>query len=240
MLKKLLMGLMLLIFTSAALADEAAVRKAFQQAYPKIKLDSVTKTPYSGLYEVYAGGEIIYTDENFSFFIAEGRLIDLKTKSDVTSTRIDELSRIDFNVLPLDQAIKVVKGNGSRKLVVFSDPDCPFCKQLEQDELSSITDVTIYTFLFPLDRHPDAANKARAIWCAPDRSKAWTNWMLKGFLPASASCSTPVEKIAALGQKIGVNSTPTMFFADGSRLRGAAASEDIEKALNAATKKPQK
>jgi thiol:disulfide interchange protein DsbC len=241
MLKKLLMSLMLLLLTAAVHADEATVRKAFQSAYPKMKVESVTKTPYNGLYEVYAGGQLIYTDENFSFFFVEGRLIDVKNKRDVTTERMEELSRIDFNILPLDQAIKVVKGNGSRKIAVFSDPDCPYCKQLEQEGLASITDVTVYTFLFPLERHPDAANKARAIWCAPDRSKAWSNWMLKSFLPqVSTACVAPLEKVAALAQKIGVSSTPTLFLADGSRLNGAYPAEDIEKALNLASKRLQK
>lgn len=241
MLKIWFIGIMLLIASFAAHSDEAAVRKAFQLAFPKMKVEEVTKTPYNGLYEIYAGGQLIYTDENFSFFIVDGRLIDVKNKRDITTERIEELSRIDFNILPLDQAIKVVKGNGSRKIAVFSDPDCPYCRQLEQEGLASITDITVYVFLFPLDRHPDAANKARAIWCAPDRSKAWSNWMLKSYLPqASASCSPPLEKIAALAQKIGVNSTPTLFLADGSRLNGAYPTEDIEKALNLASKKLQK
>jgi thiol:disulfide interchange protein DsbC len=242
MLKKCLLALMLLLLTSAALADEAAVKKAFQQIYPKVKLESVTKTPYGGLYEVYADGRIIYTDENFSFFIVDGRLIDVKNRKDVTTERADELSRIDFGILPLEQAIKVVKGNGSRKMAVFSDPDCPYCKQLEQEGLAPITDVTVYTFLFPIERlHPNAPDKAKTIWCAPDRSKAWTTWMLKNYLAqGNSSCSTPLDTIATLAQKLGVNSTPTLFFADGSRLRGAYPTEDIEKALNLAAKKPQK
>ncbi|HEY8084855.1 MAG TPA: DsbC family protein [Methylophilaceae bacterium] len=242
MLKKWLLGLMLLILTSTALADEASVRKAFQQAYPKVKIESVTKTQYGGLYEVYAGGQLVYTDENFNFFIVDGRLIDVKNRRDITTERTEELSRIDFSALPLEQAIKVVKGNGSRKMAVFSDPDCPYCKQLEQEGLAPITDVTIYTFLFPIERlHPNAPDKAKAIWCAPDRGRAWTSWMLKSYLPqGNTSCSTPLDSVSALAQKLGVNSTPTLFFADGTRLRGAYPTEDIEKALNLASKKPQK
>jgi thiol:disulfide interchange protein DsbC len=242
MLKNLLVGVMMLMAASLAHSDEASLRKEFQQAFPKIKIESVTKTPYNGLYEVYAGGQIIYTDENFDFFIVEGRLIDVKNKRDITSERVEELSRIDFSILPLEQAIKVVKGNGSRKMAVFSDPDCPYCQQLEQKGLASITDVTIYTFLFPIERlHPDAPEKSKAIWCAPDRSKAWTNWMLKSYLPqAGASCNAPLDKIANLAQKLGVNSTPTLFFTDGARLNGAYPSEDIEKALYLASKKLQK
>ncbi|MCE9633555.1 MAG: DsbC family protein [Methylophilales bacterium] len=238
MLKKVLVSL-LLASAFAVHADEASIRKTMQSMFPKLKVESVTKTPYEGLYEVYIGDQIIYTDENFSFLIAEGRLMDVKSRRDITAARMDELSRIDFDSLPLDQAIKVVKGNGSRKLAVFSDPDCPFCKKLEKQELSSITDVTVYTFLLPLEHlHPDAANKSKAIWCAPDRAKAWYSWVNNAFLPqGKAGCSAPLEKVAALANKMGVSSTPTLFFADGSRMRGAYPAEDIEKALNTAAKK---
>jgi thiol:disulfide interchange protein DsbC len=140
--------------------------------------------------------------------------------------------------LPLDQAIKVVKGNGSRKLVVFSDPDCPFCKRLEQRELVNITDVTIYTFLFPLEQlHPDAANKSKAIWCSTDRAKAWTDWVINSQLPKTTqTCDTPIDKIATLGRKLGVSSTPTLIFSDGKRMLGAYPAKEIEQALDMASK----
>ncbi|WP_370576182.1 DsbC family protein [Methylophilus sp. OH31] len=219
-------------------ADEASLKKLVEGAYPKFKVDSVTKTPYPGLYEVFMGGQIIYTDDKFSFLIAEGRLVDPKTKKDITGERMDELTKIDFNSLPLDQAIKVVKGNGSRKLVVFSDVDCPFCKRLEQKELSNINDVTIYTFLYPIEQlHPDAANKSRSIWCASNRVKAWQDWIFNNKLPAStAKCDVPLEKVGELAHKVGVNSTPTLFFENGKRMLGAQPADEIEKSLQAAKK----
>lgn len=219
-------------------ADEASLRKAVEAAYPKLKIQSITKTPFAGLYEVYVDGQIIYTDEKFSFLIVEGKVIDPSSKRNLTDDRLNELNKVDFSALPLEQAIKIVKGNGSRKLVVFSDPDCPFCKRLEQRELVNITDVTIYTFLFPLEQlHPDAANKSKAIWCASDRAKAWTDWVINNQLPATTSnCDTPVEKIAALGRKLGVTSTPTLIFANGARILGAYPAKEIEQALDAATK----
>jgi thiol:disulfide interchange protein DsbC len=124
-------------------------------------------------------------------------------------------------------------------MAVFSDPDCPFCKRLEQNELSNITDVTIYTFLMPLEQlHPDAANKAKAIWCAPDRSKAWQDWALNNQLPKkTANCEAPIEKVANLAKRLGVTSTPTIFFADGKRMLGAYPAAEIEKALVASPKK---
>jgi thiol:disulfide interchange protein DsbC len=226
------------LWSFSSIADEASLKKLVEAAYPKFKVDSVTKTPYAGLYEVFMGGQIIYTDDKFSFLIAEGRLVDPKSKKDITGERMDELSKIDFNSLPLDQAIKVVKGNGSRKLVVFSDVDCPFCKRLEQKELTNLNDVTIYTFLYPIEQlHPDAANKSRSIWCATNRVKAWQDWIFNNKLPASAAkCEVPLEKVGELAHKIGVNSTPTLFFENGKRMLGAQPYDEIEKSLQAAKK----
>lgn len=231
--------MLLSTLTSLAVADEVSVKKAVEAAYPKFKVESVTKTPYAGLYEVFMGGQIVYTDEKMSFLIAEGRLVDPKTKKDITGERMEELTKIDFSSLPLEQAIKVVKGNGSRKLVVFSDVDCPYCKRLEQNELSNVTDVTIYTFLYPIEQlHPDAAAKSKLIWCANNRVKAWEDWIFNNQLPkASGTCEVPLEKIGQLARKIGVTSTPTLIFSDGKRMLGAQPYKEIERAMVAAARK---
>jgi len=219
---------------SSAFADEASLRKAIEATYPKVKIESITKTQFGGLYEVFIDGQILYADDKLTFLITEGRLIDPKTKRDITGARLEELTKVDVSTLPLDQAIKVVKGNGSRKLFVFSDPDCPYCKRLEQNELINITDVTIYTFLYPLEQlHPDAGNKARAIWCAPDKAIAWQDWIDNGQLPkTTAACDTPIDKIADLGKKYNITSTPTLIFADGKRMLGAYPAKEIEKGIN--------
>lgn len=234
----ILAALMTMTASGISVADEASLKKAIEAAYPKFKVDSVTKTPYSGLYEVFMGGQIVYADEKLTFIIAEGRLVDPKTKKDITGDRLEELTKIDFNSLPLNQAIKVVKGNGSRKLVVFSDVDCPFCKRLEQNELANIDDVTIYTFLYPIESlHPDAANKSKSIWCAPNRAKAWNDWVFNNQLPTTtAKCDVPLERVGELARKYGVTSTPTLFFADGKRMLGAQPHKDIERYLQAASK----
>ncbi len=236
---KPLIALSMLALSHFAIADEASLKKAVEAAYPKFKVDSVVKTPYAGLYEVFVGGQIIYTDEKLTFIIAEGRLVDPKSKKDVTGERLEELTKIDFNSLPLDKAIKIVKGNGSRKLVVFSDVDCPYCKQLERKELTNITDVTIYTFLYPIDQlHPDAANKSRSIWCAPNREKAWSDWILKDLLPTSTGkCEVPLEKVGELARKFGITGTPALIFSDGKRVPGAVPYKEIERYLQAAVKK---
>ena len=243
MLKKIagvtLLSLALGSMVTLAQADEASVKKAVEAAYPKFKVDKVTKTPYAGLYEVFMGGQIIYTDEKMSYIIAEGVLVDAKTKKNITEERMSELTKVDFASLPLDQAIKVVKGDGSRKLVVFSDVDCPFCKRLERNELANITDVTIYTFLYPIEQlHPDAANKSKLIWCAKDRVKAWDDWIIRDILPkAAGTCDVPLENIGALARKLGVTSTPTLIFADCKRMLGAQPYKEIERGIVAAVKK---
>src|SRR5665647_998862 len=236
MSKKLLGLLLATLLTGSAYADEAGLRKAIAAVDPNFKADSIVKTPYGGLYEVFLDGQIIYTDEKFSFLISKGHLFETRSQRDITQKRLDELTKVDFSTFPLNQAIKVVKGNGSRKLVVFSDPDCPYCKQLEQKELIGISDVTIYTFLYPINQlHPDSANKSRAIWCAPDRAKAWEDWILNAQLvKVSGTCDTPIEKVAELGRKLGITSTPTLLFANGKRMLGAYPAKDIEKALSEA------
>ncbi len=222
-----------------ACADDVSLKQKIEKAYPRFNVESVVKTPYGGLYEVFMGGQIIYTDENLTFLIAEGQLVDPKTKKNITNERMAELTKIDFNSLPLDKAIKVVKGNGKRKVAVFSDVDCPFCKRLEQNELSNITDVTIYTFLYPLEQlHPNAAAKSKLIWCAEDREAAWNNWIFNNKLPKTAGeCDVPLEEVGKLAGKMGVTSTPTLIFADGKRVNGAQPYKAIEAALVAASKK---
>ncbi|MGB4812099.1 MAG: DsbC family protein [Methylophilaceae bacterium] len=234
-----ILGAILGAVATFAVADEASVKKSLEAAYPKFKVEKVTKTPFAGLYEVFMGGQIIYTDEKMSYLFAEGVLVDTKTKKNLTEERMAELTKIDFNSLPLDQAIKVVKGNGSRKLVVFSDVDCPYCKKLERNELSKITNVTVYTFLFPIVQlHPDSPEKSKSIWCAKDRVKAWDDWIMRDILPTTTgTCEVPLEKIGVLANKVGANSTPTLFFENGKRMLGAQPYTEIEKALVAASAK---
>jgi thiol:disulfide interchange protein DsbC len=239
MLKRTMVALLAGMMATTAWADEASLKKTIEATYPKVKIQSITKTPYAGLYEVFLDGQIIYTDEKLTFLIVEGRLVDPKSRRDLTAERMDELTRVDFASLPLDKAIKVIKGNGSRKLVVFSDPDCPYCKKLEQKDLIGMTDVTIYTFLYPLEElHPDAANKSRTIWCASDKGKAWQDWMLNGQLPkAKGNCETPIDDVVNLGMRLGITSTPTLIFSNGKRVLGAYPAKEIEKLLDAASRK---
>ena len=229
---RLLPALLLAISLAGhAQADIASVKKAVAEKFPEAGNIEVTKTTF-GLYEVYAGGRLFYTDENVTYFFL-GNILETKNMTNITQQRLQKLTAIKFDSLPLDFAIKTVKGNGKRKVAVFSDPDCPYCKRLEKD-LVNVTDVTIYTFLYPIaSLHPDAARKSKAIWCAPNKQKAWDDIMLRNIVPADKNCDTPIEEIAAVGQKYKMNGTPTLVFADGRVVPGAIPASDVETYLNA-------
>ncbi|MBC7945739.1 MAG: DsbC family protein [Burkholderiales bacterium] len=223
-----------LLFSPLAYADEAALKKAVEAKFPQAKVESVTKSPYPGLYEVVIEGQLVYADEGFNYLF-DGSIIETKNLANLTEQRKQKLSAVKFDALPLDLAIKNVRGNGKRKLAVFSDPDCPYCKKIEKD-LAKLKDVTIYTFLYPIESlHPNADEKAAAIWCSADRVKAWDDLMLRGIAPAAdKACKTPLAEIAQFGQKLKINGTPTLIFADGQRIPGAIPGEQIEKLLEAA------
>ncbi len=176
----------------------------------------------------------MYSDGQGNFLVG-GPLVDTRTRQNLTEARLNDLGRIDFRTLPLDRAIKVVKGNGSRQFAVFSDPDCPFCQQLEKS-LESVTNTTMYVFLFPISSlHPQASVKSHAIWCAPDRAVAWSQWMHEKKLPPAKTCGDdPVDALQKLGDQLRINSTPTLFFANGQRVAGAVPVAEIEKLLAAA------
>lgn len=218
----------------AAKADEEAVRSGVEAFVGAPVVDSVTATRYGGLYEVVLrSGELVYTDARVSFLI-DGRVIDTQTRRDVTQARLTELSAIDFDTLPLDDAIKQVKGDGSRIIASFEDPNCGYCKRLGQD-LAQMDNVTIYTFLYPIlgDR---SVEMSKNIWCAEDRADSWNGWILDNKMPSQASCDTAaVDSNLALGQQLRINGTPTMFLADGRRLGGYVPAEQLEQALASVT-----
>jgi thiol:disulfide interchange protein DsbC len=208
--------------------EAASVKKLLEQKFQGAAVTSISKSPYFGLYEALFDGQVIYTDAKVSYVIV-GNVYDANTKKNLTEAKKRELSRVAFDALPLNLAFKKVKGNGQRKLAVFSDPDCPYCAKLEQ-ELKSIDNVTIYTFLFPIDAlHPDAARKARLIWCAPDRVVAWDDFFKSGALPKNdGTCDNPIAATNVLGQQMGVSATPTLIFADGSITPGAIPAQRLE------------
>jgi thiol:disulfide interchange protein DsbC len=210
------------------LATEAVIKRAVESRLSGAKVDAVTKTPYLGLYEVRMDNEIVYTDEKVSY-IFTGNIIDAKNMQNLTEKRMRELSAIKWENLPLETAVKTVRGNGKRTLAVFSDPNCPYCKRFEKD-LAKVDDITIYTFLYPI-LSQDSIDKAKAVWCSADKSKAWSELLLNGTAPAAARCDTPIDKTLQLGRKYHVNGTPTLVFANGERVPGAIPSDRLEKLL---------
>jgi thiol:disulfide interchange protein DsbC len=223
------------ILAAAALpaaADEAQIRKALAESLPEARIGAIRRLPGLEIYEAVVNERnIVYTDAAGEFAFV-GRMMRLRTHENLTERRVQELSRVDFAALPLERAIVTVKGSGARKLAVFSDPDCPYCKQLER-ELETMTDITIYTFLFPLSSiHPDATRKARLVWCAPDRAKAWSELMLKGKEPANAAdCASPVSANVALAGQLAIEGTPGIVFESGRLVPGLIQRDAIERYL---------
>jgi thiol:disulfide interchange protein DsbC len=239
-LKRYLTLAAILVLAGNAHAQDAAIRQALKQANPNLPaIDEIRKSPIPGLFEVrYGGTEIVYVDAQARHVI-QGAIIDLRTKTDLTQERIDRLTALDFAALPLKDAIVVKQGNGARKIAVFADPNCGFCKRFERD-LASLKDVTIYNFVIPI-LGEDSKVKSRNIWCAADPAKAWRDWMLEGAVPGNAqqACDdTALERNVAMARKHRVNGTPATFFEDGSRQPGAQPLAEIEKRLAALTKKP--
>lgn len=226
--------------------EAAGLKKVLEQKFPGAGIRDIAKSPYFGLYEVMIDDRIVYTDAQAKYVLV-GAVYDTDTKANLTEERQRRQNRVDVAALPLEFAIKKVKGNGARTLLVFSDPDCPFCAQLEKT-LKNVDNTTVYTFLFPIDQlHPDAARKARMIWCAPDRQKAWDAYFDSRALPDNpGECENPVARTQAIGASLKINGTPTLIFADGSivpgalpanKLEGALAKADVEVKKMAAAKK---
>jgi thiol:disulfide interchange protein DsbC len=193
------------------------------------EVGAVRHMPF-GLYEVAVDSEILYVDEKVNYLVA-GRAFDLRTKEDLTTARKEEINRVDFSTLPLPLAVKTVRGSGARQLVVFEDPNCPYCKRFEHD-IATLADVTIYTFLYPI-LSDDSFAKSKSVWCAPDRAAAWARLMLeaKTLDAAPEACQNPLEDILALGQKLHVTGTPTLIFIDGRRAPGAIPMDRVQKML---------
>jgi thiol:disulfide interchange protein DsbC len=216
---------------ASAASDAAKLKKVLEQKFPGATISNVSKTNYFGLYEAMIEDKLIYTDMKAQYVML-GSIYDTVTKTNLTDARMRKLTRVSLDKLPMDLAFKRVKGDGSRKLIIFSDADCPFCHKLE-DEMKAVDNVTIYTFLFPIDQlHPDSARKSRQIWCAPDKVKAWDDFFANGTVPDNAGdCGAPVEQSQALGASLKIAATPTLVFEDGSLIPGALPAAQLEQEL---------
>ena len=210
---------------------KATVQKALGA---NVEIKSVAKSPLAGLYEINLGSQVVYTDAT-GRYVLNGDLLDTQTATNITQERLAELNRIKWSDLPLDRAVKWVKGNGARKIAVFSDPNCPYCHKLEQ-MLTQVDNITVYTFLFPI-LSEDSNTKAKQIWCSADRAKAWRDWMTAKTAPGgAATCDTPLEANLKLGQQLNVTGTPAIIFPDGSRAPGLIDAATLERKFAALKK----
>jgi thiol:disulfide interchange protein DsbC len=221
------------LFGASAQAQEAAIRKNLGERLPQMgKIDEVGKTPMPGLFEVRVGTDLYYTDAEGNFLL-HGQLIDTKRQLNLTEERQEKLLAIDFAALPLKDAFTIVRGNGKRKIALFEDPNCGYCKRFERD-LQKVDNVTIHMFLYPI-LGPDSTEKSRNLWCSKDKGKAWQDWMVRDTLPAAATCDTAaLTRNIEFGRKYKITGTPTMVFADGTRVPGAIPAQQVEKLLAAA------
>jgi thiol:disulfide interchange protein DsbC len=221
-----------LSLTACADSVEANIKKTLQKHLGAgTPIETVAKTPYSGLYEVKIGAEIVYTDAEGKYIFI-GRVVEAESSKDLTEARLEEVNKIKFADLPLDLAAKSVRGNGKRVIAVFEDPNCGYCKRFRKT-LGEINDVTVYTFMYPI-LGEDSKTKVKNIWCSADRAKAWDDWMLNAKAPAAApsSCAAAAnDKVIEIGRKLGVSGTPTMFFTDGTRVAGALDAKKLEAKL---------
>jgi len=225
-----------------ALADEAKIRRVVESKLNGVKVGTITKLPNANLYEVAfetrGGWQLVYTDRdaNYIVFGQELGLLDTQTDRDLAEERLNKLTMVPFADLPFEQAFKIVRGKGTRQMAYFGDPNCRYCKELDQ-HISRLDDVTVHLFLYPV-LGPSSVEKSKAVWCSPDRAKAWLDMMLRNVVPAAkGDCATPVEKNVALGQRLRINGTPTMFFENGQRVSGYRPAEQLTLLLDQAKAK---
>jgi len=213
-----------------AAGQEAAIRKNLSERIPQLgKIDEVTRTPMPGLFEVRVGTDLFYSDAEGNFLI-QGQLMDARARRNLTEERLEKLMAIDFDSLPIKDAFTIVRGNGKRKLAVFEDPNCGYCKRFERD-LQRVDNITIHMFLYPI-LGPASNDKSRNIWCAKDRVKAWMDWMVRDQAAPAASCDTAaLARNVEFGKKHKITGTPTLVFADGTRVPGAIPASQVEKLL---------
>lgn len=232
-MSRFLLAVLLLALAAGALADEAQIRRVVEEKLGGAKVEGIQPGPL-GLFEVRfrtpSGMRIVYTDADASHIFL-GTIYETASDRDLTEERLRKLNAIKFDTLPLDQAVKIQRGNGKRVLVMFSDPHCPYCRRFEQT-LQKVNDITIYVFMFPVIR-PELADHSKAVWCSSDRSKAWLELALNGKPPAaSTSCANPIEKNLELGHRLGVTATPTLVFANGERISGGMEAADLIQQLD--------
>jgi thiol:disulfide interchange protein DsbC len=230
--RQFLLPLALTLLCTGAMADEAAIRKNISERVPQLKnINEVKKSPIPGLYEVRINDSEIYYSSEKGDYLFMGQLIDTKSRRNLTEERVDKLTAVAFEDLPFKDAFTIVRGNGKRKLAVFEDPNCGYCKRFERD-LQKVDNITVYMFLYPI-LSQDSADKSKAIWCAKDPAKSWQDWMVREQSPAAASCdASALMRNVELGRKHKISGTPTLIFTNGNRVPGAIDDKQLEKLLS--------
>lgn len=236
MMERLLMIIAAATAVTAARADDTAARATLQRAFPRSPIQGISKTPVPGVLEAAIEGQVFYITEDGRYILG-GPLLDVRADRNLTEARLEQINAIPFDSLPLDWAIKRVKGNGARRIAIFEDPDCQYCKVLEQT-LARMDNLTVYVFLYPIEQiPPEATARSRAVWCARDRVKAWDEVMRTGIAPAAADCDYPIGKIVEFAKRHRITGTPTTILADGRRLVGAVPRTELEAQLQQAAKR---
>jgi thiol:disulfide interchange protein DsbC len=214
----------------------ASIKQTLAKRYPEVQVTDLRPSPVPGIYEAFSADTVVYVDRTGEYLIV-GPMIATGTKANISQQALDARDSIKFEQLPMDKAIKTVRGSGERTLAVFADPDCPYCHNLEK-ELAGLGDVTIYTFLFPLTSlHPDARNKAHAIWCAQDHGEAWHDWMIldkAAPIPAAGCTQDPIDEVLRLGDSLNISQTPVLFLENGQRVSGSRTAAQLNALLGAA------
>tara|TARA_Y100001960_G_scaffold193866_1_gene202959 strand:- start:2310 stop:3020 length:711 start_codon:yes stop_codon:yes gene_type:complete len=224
-------SLLIYIYSSIACADETLLKKSLSPYFPNKEIKVLKKIPSLQLYEIAIDDQLFYVDEKGVYFFS-GYLFNLETQKNITEERLQEINnsrQLNIDSLPLKQAIKEIKGNGKRKIIIFSDPNCGYCKRLEK-ELTHINNVTIYTLLYPILK--GSKEISEAIWCSDNKLESWREFMLNGKIPTRKKCNTPIDTILETGKSYGFNSTPTIIFTNGKVIPGMISAEMIEKELN--------
>lgn len=234
-------AIVLVFFATASQADEEAIRKVFKTMVPDVKVLSVQKLPYAGLYEVVVerpdGIRIFYTDAKAQIILAGANLIDTRTQRSLTEERLRKLNAVDWSALPFHWAVTTRRGTGRRQIAIFSDPNCPFCKQFEKD-LAKLDDLTVHIFMYPVVK-PESVRQTKSVWCSKDRAKAWNDFMLKDIEPsAPTGCDNPIDELVVLGKKLGATGTPTWFLPNGEKHQGALPMSTVVPLLDATARRP--
>jgi len=228
-----LLGIAMGLTTLSALAQEATIRKNISERVPQLKaIDEINKSVIPGLFEIRVNGTEIYYSDAQGNYLIQGNIIDIRNRRNLTEERVDKLTAIKFDSLPFKDAITIVRGNGQRKIAVFEDPNCGYCKRFERD-LQKVDNMTIYMFLYPI-LGADSTEKSKSIWCAKDKAQAWLDWMVRDNLPpaASAMCdASALTRNVELGRNFKITGTPTLVFTNGNRVPGAIDSKQVEKHL---------